>query len=262
MLTILNLGKTRELQLTTLMGVSRQKRLFHFAPLFIILPVASFYFQSVLNPSLKRTLKKPETLITQPIFNQLDSGMELILDDWVFGSDSNGNRLIVNNKSDYSTILLCKTISLDKNKHIYALHGHLWTNSNRVDQVVNFERVKLPLNPSMENSAKELSIFNLDFNNLDHCHQAGLIIRNSLAPIFMLYLGFAIGYYGLKLNRGLTFLLCLGSLLLIYLPLQILARSIKVDHLTLQILLLILPFIVCSLLAHHLNKSAERNGVS
>ncbi len=260
MLTILNLGKTKELQLTTLMGVSRARRFLHFLPILILLPLLSFYFNGLLKPYLRKTLKRPELFITNFMLKKLDHGNELNAGAWSLSGDQNGERILIQNQKGHSTILTSQGLRINRQKQLETTQGTLWLNSNKQKEFIQFKTAHIPIQTNKNFSSKETSFFHLNLQNLEHRHHAGLIIRNSFAPIIMLYLGFALGYFGLQIKRGMSFLVCLGSLLLLYFPLHILGRSIKTEHISLQAALLLLPLVACYVLAQFLNRKAEKHG--
>lgn len=260
MLTILNLDKTKELQLTTLMGVSRKKRFVHFSPLFLLLPLFSFYFEGFLIPDLRNTLRNPENFINQGLISKLEKGFQVSTGGWLLGSHQKGSFLIAQDHPEHSTLLICEDLEVDKHKNLIAKHGFLWSNSKKQNDVIQFEQTKLPLERDQDYSAKELNFFELDFSDKDQRHQAGIIVRNTFAPIFLIYLGLALGYYGMTINRGMSFLICLASMLLMYLPLHILGRSLKTETLLADLGILILPYLGCLILGIILNTKAEQHG--
>jgi lipopolysaccharide export LptBFGC system permease protein LptF len=242
------------------MGVSRRKRLFHFIPLFLILPLFCFYFEGFLIPEIRNTLKNPQNLITQNLISKLDKGFQINAGGWLLGSHQKGNFLIARDHPESSTILLCNDLEVDSNKNFIAKQGYLWADSEKENEIIQFETTHLPLNQNLAYSAKELNFFELNLSHKDQRHQAGLILRNTFAPIFLIYLGLALGYYGMTITRGISFLIALGSLLLMYLPLHILGRSVKTDIFILNIIILILPYLGCLFVGMLLNAKAERHG--
>ena len=262
MFTILNFGKTHELKLMTLMGISRISRLGHFLLAFPILPLLAFLFEAHWKPDLKMQLNSPASLMGRNMLEKIPRGTEIDLDNWLLSRNDNGGLFMARQENNKTTVILASDLSApDTAQHqLVVSNGKIWPDMQSGAQVLQFKDLHLPLVDHAMPSSREKRLAELNPHNSAELNQMFLIARNTLAPIFLLYLGISLGHLALVTSKGVGFLTCLLVLLAVYFPLQILSRNAHSTRLVIMLFLQCLPLLTVFITGRWLNHYSEKRG--
>lgn len=262
MFTIINLGKTHELNLITLMGISRRSRFIHLWLILLTMPLFMFAFEGFIKPHFKTSMKSPVTFLSKKQLEHLPPGTEIQFQHWLYSKTENKKVLLFKHEEKNTTSIMSDSIhfSSDQLPQLLANNGFIWPNHKKPDQNLQFKQIRLPISDQSSRSTREKLFTELDSSIDRELQQKLLVIRNAFAPIFLIYLGVALGYYTLISRKSWGFILCLFIMLAVYFPCYIIGRKLTDDFNFTKGLSLLLPFVVVSIIAHLLNRFAEKRG--
>lgn len=234
-LLVIRMAENKELQLMTLMGISTWSRVRLCSLAIATLCIATMLGHGFLKPYLKaKILTSPQDIIKT--LAPMSIGSIRHLSDWHLLKSGEEQLLC----SYQQQVLLLATTP--QSSHSLG-SGVLWPDLMKGEENIHFQSLELNSKTNGDSWIRQTLPHLLASDASDDNKKSALILRHALYPLWFFLFGTAMGHFTLSTSKNMGYTLCLGILLGLFFPINLLTGRTELfsSQATLAQLLISLP---------------------